>query len=146
MKFILLLFTLIIFGCSSMSFKKLDSLVETPSIDNEISVGVGSEFFNYEKMTGTHNIDGTIFSGSNSKFDLRVRSVSKDKLVLDYSEYFIPSTGNGSYSKNGGWSIKPGFNKTLEFDLSSSKKITYEIYEFEVTKIETNKVFYKRLK
>lgn len=143
------LFSFILFlnvGCSSMAFKKIDSEILTPKLNEEVSINVGETFLNFERMTGTVNIDGmSVFGGSADKFDLRLRSASNNKIVLDYSEYFKPNFDSG-YAKDGSWSIKPAFNKTLEYDLNSSKKVVYEKFEFEVSKVDSNKITYKRVK
>lgn len=112
-----------------------------------LNTSIGEIFFAREVMTGEDNYTGSVFNGDAYRVELVVRSATKEKLVLDYSEYMKPIAGAyGGYRKDGAWLKKPAFDKTLEFDLKETNVVFYQKYEFEIIEIKGGKITYRRTK
>lgn len=83
---------------------------------------VGEEFFSY--------------SEGGARFDLTVVELGEEKLILQYSEFFM--------SDRGSWFIKQGFNKT--FTYSPKEMIRFKGYEFEPISVINGQITYRRIK
>jgi hypothetical protein len=119
----------------------------SPQVPNKIlDTKIGDIFFERETMTGEDNRAGWVFFGNAMRIELSVRAATKDKLVLDYSEYTKPMNQSGGYQRYGQWFKRPAFDKTMEYDLTDSKIISFQKYEFEIIEIKGGRITYKRLK
>lgn len=140
---LVLLAVLMLFGCAGAPIK-IDRVGQDPGI--QLNTSIGEIFFEREVMTGEDNHFGSVFYGDAQRIELVVRSATKDKLVLDYSEYMKPVAGPyGGYRKDGAWLKKPAFDKALEFDLKESKTVFFQKYEFEIVDVKGGRITYKRI-
>jgi len=141
--FLVLLAVLMLFGCAGAPIN-IDRVGQHPGI--QLNTSIGEIFFEREVMTGEDNHFGSVFYGNAQRIELVVRSATKDKLVLDYSEYMKPVAGQyGGYRKDGAWLKKPAFDKVLEFDIKEAKTIFFQKYEFEIVDVKGGRISYKRI-
>ncbi|BCO11327.1 hypothetical protein GEOBRER4_n1626 [Citrifermentans bremense] len=140
---LVLLAVLMLFGCAGAPIN-IDRVGQNPGM--QLNTSIGEIFFEREVMTGEDNHFGSVFYGDAQRVELVVRSATKDKLVLDYSEYMKPVAGPyGGYRKDGAWLKKPAFGKALEFDLKESKTVFFQKYEFEIIDVKSGRISYKRI-
>ncbi len=149
---ILLISLLFLVGCATTV--QLNESIQIPSLNKEKSVGVGDVFFESSVMTGTYNEPTFVYNGNNFRFVLTVMKLTKDNIVLRYSEYIKPfkkepeaisfSLYRG-YDMTTFWKIKDGFSKEFEYELTN-KFINYKDYEFEIISVGEGRIRYKRIK
>lgn len=140
---LVLLAALMLSGCAGAPIN-IDRVGQNPGI--VLNTSIGEIFFEREVMTGEDNHFGSVFYGDAHRIELVVRSATKDKLVLDYSEYMKPVAGPyGGYRKDGAWLKKSAFDKALEFDLNESKVVFFQKYEFEIIDVKGGRITYKRI-
>jgi hypothetical protein len=141
--YFVLLAVLMLFGCAGAPIN-IDRVGQNPG--TQLNTNIGEIFFEREIMTGEDNHFGSVFYGDAQRIELVVRSATRDKLVLDYSEYMKPVAGPyGGYKKDDAWLKKPAFDKVLEFDLKEAKTVYYKKYEFEIVDVKGGRITYKRI-
>jgi hypothetical protein len=142
---LVLFVSIMLFGCIGPKQINIDNVGQKQGI--LLNSSVGEVFFEREVMTGEDNGYGFVFKGDAQRIELVVRSASKDKLVLDYSEYMKPLESRyGGYKKDGAWLKKPAFDKLLEFNLNESKIVFFNKFEFEIIEVKGGRITYKRIK
>jgi hypothetical protein len=155
-KFLPLLGILLLSGCATLKQQNADSVVNSVVVGQESNAGIGDTFFTNETITGNEAImsNGMVeydwIYGSANKMELTVAGATNEKLILNYAEYTKPpSPFDGDYPrflKNDPWLIKSGFNSQFQYDLTTSKTVTFKGFEFQVLGVQNNTVTYKRTK
>ena len=134
-----------LFGCATVKPITVVNIGQQPGV--ELTTNVGEVFFDQQEMSGKENSMNGIWLFNGQRIEYAVRSATKDKLVLDYSEFFKHGSGGyGEILHNDPWLKKPAFDKTLEFDLADSKSIFLKKYEFEILDVKGGRIKYKRVK
>ncbi len=134
-----------LFGCATVKPISIENIGQQPGV--ELSTNIGDIFFEKEEMSGKENSINGIWLFNAQRMELAVRSATKDKLVLDYSEFY--KSGSGSYGEirtSDPWLKKPAFDKSLEFDLADSKNIYFKKFEFEIIDVKGGRIKYRRIK
>lgn len=144
-KLLLLLALVMVAGCAG--FKPFEPF-ETSIINQgeERLAGIGDTFFEHtEGRKMTDPLLGEVVEGT-LKFDLTILELNKEKIGLQYNEFFYqPPTTIGYKTTPGGWMVKQGYNKRFDYAVAD-KVIRFKSYEFEIISAEPGRITYRRTK
>lgn len=128
------------FGCAEI-IRKDD--VFSPNLNDEKDVSVGDTFFTFEHKNVVRDpLFGEFIAEFESfRFDLTLVELG-GKIGLQYSEYIYKMP---AYPAQGGWLIKEGFNKRLDY-APADKVIRFKDYEFEILGVAGGQLKYRRIK
>ena len=140
-------------GCLSMPY--YERTEATLAVNDDHIARVGDVFFEVAHRSGADNGTGALLNSyidgienKSFKYVLTVSSASRERLVLDYSEYTLASLNQyGAISKNlDNWVRRSAYDRRLDFDLTESNRVFYGEAEFEVIESLGGYVKYRRIK
>lgn len=142
---LLFMVSLFLFACAKITPINRETISQNMGV--ELNTSIGEIFFEKEEVSGRNNSMNGDWIFKAQRIELSVRSATKEKLVLDYSEYYKKGSGKyGEITSRDPWLKRPAFDKVLEFDLTETHNIYIKKYAFEIIDIKGGRIIYKRIK
>jgi len=155
-KIILTLMVTLIVACQSSreKYKELDYRMQSQKVNEVKESSTGQVFYFDEFMKGQpdyiERLKDQIFHGSNGRVELSIAAVRKDSVSLRVKHYFKPSRFEGPnkyFLKSDTWHVKPGLTEEFEYNIKTSKIISYKELKFQIISVSDSGVIkYKRTK